>query len=312
MHEYYQKLITLIARETCTRTTILSGTSLGAEAISINGTKVLSTADYREGNTLSLMETLLPKPHLVVFGGGHVSLAVYRLAVLQEMPVDIYDDRPEFADAERFPLANVHCMPFEEMAKHPITFPGAYFVIATHGHTFDGACLAYALRQPHAYVGMIGSKGKVAITYEKLRNDGFSEEEIASVHAPIGLPIGGNTPAEIAISIMAEIISVYAKDTHRVIIDPSVLQATGVCAEEAVLVRVLEKSGSTPATPGAMMLVTHDKTIGTVGGGSVEAIAIQKARELTDNCIEEENLGIGGDPGMVCGGRVKLLYTRLQ
>lgn len=312
MHEYYQHLANLLKQGSCTRTTILSGNSTGEESISVDGKQRLTTKQYALGETSTLVEELLPKPHLVIFGGGHVSLALYKLGVLQEMPMDIYDDRQEFANRQRFPQATVHCMPFEDIGKISISFPGAYVVIATHGHLFDRACLAYALRQPHAYIGMIGSKKKVAFTYDALLQEGFSAEELSMVHAPIGLPIGGDSPAEIAISIMAQIISIYAKDPNRVLIDPAVLEAAAECEGTASLVRVLEKSGSSPATPGAMMLVTESAVIGTVGGGSVEGRAIEQARHLTKNRIEEVDLGIGGDAGMVCGGKVKLLYTRLS
>lgn len=311
MHEYYRHLSQFLNKDICSRTTVLSGPHIGEEAISIGDKQVLASPHFEPEGAQTLTEHLIPKPHLVLFGGGHVSLALYQLGVLQKMPMDAYDDREEFANQARFPKATVHCMPFDQLPQHPITFPGAYVVIATHGHLFDRQCLAYSLRQPHAYIGMIGSRAKVAFTFDALRKEGFTDEELSSVHAPIGLAIGGNSPAEIAVSIMAQIISIYAKDPGRVLIDPTVLAAATSCETDGVLVRVLEKTGSSPATPGAMMLVTKDNVIGTVGGGSVEKRAIDKARALKANMIDAEDLGPHGDAGMVCGGAVKLLYTRL-
>jgi xanthine dehydrogenase accessory factor len=145
-----------------------------------------------------------------VFGAGHCGKSLVTILAMVGFRTVIVDDRAEFANAERFPDADVVAV--------PESFAGAlagldvdeqsYLVIMTRGHMFDRTVLAEALRTPARYVGMIGSKTKVAETFQALREQGFTDEDLARVHSPIGLPIGAETPEEIAVSIAAEIIRV--------------------------------------------------------------------------------------------------------
>jgi xanthine/CO dehydrogenase XdhC/CoxF family maturation factor len=105
MHEYYRHLSQFLNKDICSRTTVLSGPHIGEEAISIGDKQVLASPHFEPEGAQTLTEHLIPKPHLVLFGGGHVSLALYQLGVLQEMPMDAYDDREEFANQARFPKA---------------------------------------------------------------------------------------------------------------------------------------------------------------------------------------------------------------
>ena len=146
-----------------------------------------------------------------LFGGGHVSQALVRaLAPLGFRPV-VYDDRPEFADPVRFPRAEaVLCGPFTALAEKIKVTPDDYVVIMTRGHQADYEVLTQTLRSGAKYIGCIGSKKKLAFCRDRLLAAGFTAEEYARVHAPIGLAIGAETPEEIAVSVTAEMIAVRA------------------------------------------------------------------------------------------------------
>lgn len=119
------------------------------------------------------------------------------------------DDREDFVTRERFPEADELIFgDFRELDKYILPYENAYYIILTRGHLGDGDCVRRLLRRPYEYLGMIGSKNKVRITRENLLKEGFSLEELDQVHAPIGIPLGGQLPEEIAVSIMAEVIQV--------------------------------------------------------------------------------------------------------
>lgn len=146
-----------------------------------------------------------------IFGGGHVSQAlVPAIAAVGFRPV-VYDDRPEFTAPELFPQAEAtFCGSFEELAQHVTITPDDYVVIMTRGHQADYEVLTQTLRSRAKYLGCIGSKKKLALCRDRLLKAGFTAEEYAGVHAPIGLAIGAETPPEIAVSVTAELIAVRA------------------------------------------------------------------------------------------------------
>ena len=145
-----------------------------------------------------------------VFGAGHCGKSLVPLLSMVGFRTVIVDDRADFANPERFPDADSIVVPasfHDALATLPIDGQ-SYLVIMTRGHMFDKEVLAQSLRTSAFYIGMIGSKKKVAQTFEALRREGFSEENLARVRSPIGLFIGAETPEEIAVSIAAEIIKV--------------------------------------------------------------------------------------------------------
>lgn len=146
-----------------------------------------------------------------IFGGGHVSQAlVPAIAAAGFRPV-VYDDRPEFTDLALFPQAEESfCGSFEELAKYVTITPDDYVVIMTRGHQADYEVLTQTLRSGAKYLGCIGSRKKLTLCRECLLAAGFTAEEYARVHAPIGLSIGAETPSEIAVSVTAELIAVRA------------------------------------------------------------------------------------------------------
>lgn len=151
-----------------------------------------------------------------IFGGGHVSQALVPvLASVGFRPV-VYDDRPEFADPALFPgAAGTLCGPFTGLSERVAVTADDYVVIMTRGHQADYEVLVQTLRSGAKYLGCIGSRRKLALCWERLLAAGFTAEEYGRIHAPIGLAIGAETPAEIAVSVAAEMIAVRAGKDAR-------------------------------------------------------------------------------------------------
>jgi xanthine dehydrogenase accessory factor len=162
------------------------------------------------------VEPVVSDPFLYIFGGGHVSSQIVPLAAKVGFKVVIIDDRPEFADPEKFSDAvKVHQYAFEGVIEKIPVGESSYIVIVTRGHIHDKTVLGQCLRTKARYIGMIGSRRKKAMIYEKLLEEGFTRKDLDQVHAPIGLDIGAETPEEIAVSIVAELIQVRAGKETR-------------------------------------------------------------------------------------------------
>ena len=161
------------------------------------------------GGTLEVfVEPILPQPVLYIFGGGHVSIALAEAAHAAGFDIGVVDDREAFANAERFPMAREIYTSYEEAFEKLKPNASTYMVIVTRGHKDDMRVLGWAANTEARYVGMIGSKRKVLSVYEALEKEGLAPEKLDRVYAPVGLEIGALTPAEIAISITAELIAV--------------------------------------------------------------------------------------------------------
>jgi xanthine dehydrogenase accessory factor len=166
----------------------------------------------------TLIEPLVPPPLLLVVGGGHVGQALARQAVLVGFDVVVIEDRPEFAEPSRFPGAlTVRC---GNVAEELRTFPldvDSYVALVSRGHRTDAAALAACIREPAlAYVGMMGSRRKVALLRKEFVETGVATaEQFDRVRAPIGLDIGAETVPEIAASIVAELVAVLRKRDTR-------------------------------------------------------------------------------------------------
>lgn len=162
-----------------------------------------------QGSPVTLaIEIVKPKLELLIFGAGHVGQAVALIGALTGYDVTVVDDREEFASRKRFPDPRIGLLVSDyASATQKLTISSStVVVIVTRGHQYDELCLKNVARSKATYVGMIGSRRRVLSVFKKLAGEGFSEEDLQRVHAPIGLRIGARSPQEIAVSILAEII----------------------------------------------------------------------------------------------------------
>ena len=249
-------------------------------------------------------EWFSPQPGLILCGGGHVSREVAAFAHRLDFSVTVIDDRPEAVTRERFPSAEKRiCDSYNNLKNH--LEEDACYVVVTPDHKADLQCVSTILPTGYRYLGMIGSRKKVASTRENLKNAGFSQEQIDSIFAPIGLPIGAVTPAEIALSIMGQIVREKNK-THAASADKALLETK----EPGMLCVITEKHGSAPRGVGSMMFVGQDKVLGSIGGGEPEYLAICHAKEQPGFDRKEYTLNNTAANGldMICGGRITVLF----
>ena len=178
---------------------------LKPELHNVSVTAVLPLKDTRV-----IVDRIRKVKTLYCFGAGHVAVPTAHLAALVGFRVVVMDDRPEFASAERFPEAyNISVVKDFRHALEGVEIDeDSFIIIVTRGHQFDRSVLKQSLKTKAGYIGMISSKRKRAAIYQALLADGVKQERLDFVHSPIGLDIGGETPEEIAVSIVAELVSV--------------------------------------------------------------------------------------------------------
>jgi xanthine dehydrogenase accessory factor len=155
------------------------------------------------------MERIDPPRLIVIAGAGHIAYFLHRFLSLLELRTLVFDERPEFAAADRFPGAELHVESFETGLRSLSFSANDGIVIVTPDHKYDQVVLRQALDTDAGYIGMIASKRKVKTVFDNLRSEGVGEDRLAGVHSPIGLDIGAETPAEIALAIAAEIVAVF-------------------------------------------------------------------------------------------------------
>jgi xanthine dehydrogenase accessory factor len=275
----------------------------------------------RSDTAMTVVENYAVKPRLIIIGAGHVALALAQMAKLADFTVIVFDDRSSFANTERFACADeVVCDGFGHLFERIAIQKTDYVVIVTRGHQYDAVSLAGVLSgvEP-CYTGMIGSKRRVAIVKKQLALEGADSSRLERLHSPIGLAIGAVTPAEIAVSILAEILSVkrLASATCHASCDLEAVEAIAAGMDADALITIVDTFGSAPNEPGAKLAMSYTGAIqGTVGGGCGEADAMRAAREL---------IAVGGwrwhtidlndsaeDEGMVCGGEMRLIIETLD
>lgn len=248
------------------------------------------------------------QPKLFICGGGHVAKEVAALAEHLDFAVTVIDDREDLVNRERFPTAEkIICDSYKNLGNY--LQPDACYVVVTPDHKADLQCVSTILPTQYRYLGMIGSKGKVAATFENLRKAGFAEDQISTIFAPIGLPIGAVTPVEIAFSILGQIIQEKNKH-HAAYVDKTLLNVK----EAGMLCIITEKHGSAPRGVGSMMFIGKDRILGTVGGGEPEYRAILHAQENSGFSIQEYALNRAAANGldMICGGTIKVAFIPIS
>ena len=148
-------------------------------------------------------------PELIIFGAGHIAIPLSKMGALSDFKIHIVDDRADFVTKERFPEASALTVCNLDKLPASIEFKNnTFIVLVTREHAHDEILLKQILNKNYKYIGMIGSKKRVASVKERLIEAGFNSKEVNNIHAPIGLKINSETPAEIAVSILAEIIKV--------------------------------------------------------------------------------------------------------
>ncbi|MBI5604129.1 MAG: XdhC family protein [Deltaproteobacteria bacterium] len=158
------------------------------------------------------LEPLMAPSSLYIFGAGHISLYLCTMGKMVGFRVAVFDDRAEFANPQRFPEADeIQVGPFEQLLDDYLFGPNAFIVVVTRGHLHDHQIIRRVLKSPPRYIGMIGSRHKRGVVFKALKEEGFPEDRIHSIHSPIGLDIQAETPEEIAVSIVAELIQVRGK-----------------------------------------------------------------------------------------------------
>lgn len=262
------------------------------------------------------IEFLRQSYNVVVCGAGHVSIAIIKMCNLLDLPVTVIDDRMEFTNnANAAGADKVMYEPFENALDKIEGDSGTFFIIVTRGHRYDQVCLEKIINKDNAYIGMIGSRLRVGKVLDYLEDKGISREKLDKVYTPIGLKIGAETPAEIAVSIMAEIIEVKNKKAGRSAFDDELLGA--IFSEKykdvpKAVVTIVSRKGSSPRDVGTKMIVCKDGTmIGTIGGGCVEAELRQRAFNALDSqkceLVKVDMTGVEAeDDGMVCGGVIEV------
>jgi xanthine dehydrogenase accessory factor len=261
-----------------------------------------------------LIERITTPPHLILCGAGHVSVYTAKIAKMVGFRVTVIDERKDFANAERFPDADeILNLPFAD-ALGTINDPNSYYVIVTRGHRDDNLCLCTILQKPYTYCGMIGSRSKIKVVFDDLLSKGYSEEKLNTVRSPIGLPIGANTPEEIAVCIVGEMIQVKNAENRGSEWDASLCNAITELSEPYAMVTLIEKHGSAPRSAGARMIVKRDRTIiSSIGGGFGEFEASQLAKEMllhgpnVKRYTCRMNNTDAANMGMVCGGTIDIL-----
>ena len=195
---------------------VLAG--LAAEALKSGKPGLVELA----GGEQVFLDVMTAGAHVLICGAGHIALPLARFAGDLGFRVTVLDDRPEFANQERFPGCTVIAEDFGKALDGMTLGQDDYVVVITRGHEHDVECLTHVLDRPVTYVGMIGSRRRVRFVFEWLESQGVPRERIDRVFSPIGLSIGAESPEEIALSIAAELVLVRRKG-----LDSALLQRRG-------------------------------------------------------------------------------------
>ncbi len=287
---------------------------------------VRDTGIINVANSLVYSERIFAGKKIVICGAGHVSMPIIRLAKMLGFHVTVIDDREMFIENARRAGADiVMCDSFWGALVKISGGSDTYFVVVTRGHRYDSECLRAILNKTYAYVGMMGSSRRVKIVREGLIADGYDNGAVVGIHSPIGLSINAETPEEIAISIMAEIIQVKNRNKESEFPEEILRDILGTGLHESlpgrkVLCTIVSKQGAGPRNVGTKMLYTSEgKSLGTIGGGLMEANVMKKAEEMFTQenpspVLMRVNLTAGAlsKEGEVCGGVIEIWIERIS
>lgn len=245
---------------------------------------VALTGITRIGETDLYTEHFQENPRLVILGCGHVGQALCRIAgAMKLFHITVMDDRKDLIKPELFPGADVLiCDDWSAIPERIPTNRNTFYVSCTRSHACDEECVRMIMKRPFTYLGVLGSRSKMNNLRKLLLGEGYSEERIERIHCPVGIKLGGETPQEIALSILAEIIQERNRSTVPAV--DEALRNAILADEPGVMVTIIDKQGSSPRSKGTRMWVgkTADGISyhGTVGGGSVEHAAKKDALDF--------------------------------
>ena len=279
------------------------------------------TADGEE-----YLRSFRPPERLILLGCGNIGQELCRYAADLGFTVTAVDERPGFANRTLMPdAAEILCSDFPDAIRRLQITERDYVCVITRGHRFDADCLREILPGAYPrYLGMIGSKRRVALLMKQLESEGFDPDALNRIHAPIGISINALTVKEIAISIVAELIQCRraglnrrSKETRLTAedIDLRLLEFLTCDETPKALLLVYETSGSTPVKSGAMMAVDKvGRTVGTIGGGCGEGAVLKDAYRIIGSGTQcsvtvDMSNDIAAEEGMVCGGEMKVLIA---
>ena len=335
MAGFYEELKNADKNKNLISLTVIEGKGMGAKALWSGGEFLFKQGDEKAFDAFSekiknidktqtiktpeatlFCEFVTGEKHMVVCGAGHISIPIIKMGKMLGFHMTVIDDRVSFANTARREGADtVICKPFREALAEIEGSTGHYFIIVTRGHRYDQDCLSQIVNKTNAYVGMIGSRARVKLVKEALMDEGIDRELLDKVYTPIGLKINAQTPEEIAVAIMAEIIQVKNQSNSTFGFPKEILE--GLISPEfnhmpKALITIVSRKGSAPRDVGSKMIVMADGTaMGTVGGGCVEAEVCAIAREVAKDKIPvlksvDMTPGNAEDEGMVCGGIVEV------
>lgn len=270
--------------------------------------------DFENGKYF--IEKLTSSVRLIVCGAGTVGLEVIKLGKQLGINVVVIEDRNLYADmANKLGADKVLCMEFDKALDSLEQRDTDYYVVVTREHQFDKLCISKILNRKKSYVGMMSSRNRAAILKNSLMEEGYSRECLDEIHSPIGMNIKAETPAEIAVSIMAEIIS-YKNDTAKTegyqneLLDKIITESE----ERMILATIVKRIGSAPRDIGTKMLIFENESyVGSVGGGWIEANVLEFAKEMfmtnKKYCIYETDKA--SKDAVLCGGYVTIYLERI-
>ncbi len=316
MGNFYESLTETMQSGPCVVMTVLEGEEVGKKVL-------LQEPEEEYHGKRVFCEKVGLSPKLVICGGGHVSIPMVHMGKMLGFEVTVLEDRPKFADNARSAGADtVICDTFENGLQKISGGKDTYFIIVTRGHRYDATCLGNLLEKPNAYIGMMGSRRRVAIVKDQLCEQGHLREKLEQVHTPIGLKIGAETPEEIAVSVMAEIIQVKHENAAGVGYSKQLLKE--LCGDtdsgqKKVLATIISRKGSAPRSVGTKMLIREDGSlIDTIGGGCAENEVITRAllmmreeRVQFQICTVDMTREAAEEEGMVCGGKIEVMLERI-
>lgn len=274
-------------------------------------------------NNRFFCEFLSRPSRLIICGGGHVSQQVVPLARKVGFSVTVLEDRPSFADeARRAGADKVICDNFSDALSVINGGEDAYFLVVTRGHRYDRVCLELILNKSYRYVGMMASRGRSSLLKKEMEADGINRELLDSIHTPVGLSIKAETPEEIAVSIVAELILTKNSDHRANGYDKELMEYLRGEKEPEIpkaLATIISRRGSAPRGIGTKMLVLADgRIVGTIGGGCMESEVQHLCLRFINEGKKEKRIytvdmtaSQAEEEGLVCGGTIEVFLEVL-